>query len=238
MVETPHMKTKKELVAKTVIMSGDPLRTKFIAENYLTDYVLINEVRGMLAYTGYYKGKKITLATSGMGMPSMGIYAYELYNFFDVENIIRIGSAGSFNKNVEIMDIVLSDTCYTEGNFAYNFDNKQIKNIESSKELDNLIINKAKEMNQEIKYGRTFCAECFDPYLATDEYRNRMPEDILAVEMEAFSLFYTAKHFNRKASCLLTVADNIVNKKAISSEQRQKALTDMIELALEVAICC
>ena len=91
MVETPHMKTKKELVAKTVIMSGDPLRTKFIAENYLTDYVLINEVRGMLAYTGYYKGKKITLATSGMGMPSMGIYAYELYNFFDVENIIRIG---------------------------------------------------------------------------------------------------------------------------------------------------
>lgn len=236
MIETPHMKTDKNLVAKTVLLSGDPFRTKFIAENFLENVVLINEVRGMLGYTGYYKNKKITLMTSGMGMPSMGIYAYELYKFFDVENIIRIGSAGSFNKDVEIMDIILSSCSYTEGNFAYNFSNKKCFNVQSSDKLNEIILKKSKELNLNIKYGITFCAECFDPYLETDEYRKRMPKDTLAVEMEAFALFYLAKHFNRNASCLLTVSDNIVNKKAISSEERSKALTDMIKLALESVI--
>lgn len=236
MIETPHMKTDKNLVAKTVLLSGDPFRTKFIAENFLENTVLINEVRGMLGYTGYYKGKKITLMTSGMGMPSMGIYAYELYKFFDVENIIRIGSAGSFNKNIEIMDIVLSSCSYTEGNFAYNFSNKKCFNASSSNELNELILKKANELNLNIKYGKTFCAECFDPYLETDLYRKRMPDDILAVEMEAFSLFYLANYFNKKASCLLTISDNIINKKAITSEERSKTLTDMIKLALESVI--
>lgn len=234
MIETPHMKTDKSLVAKTVLMAGDPNRTKFIADNFLENAVLINDVRGMLGYTGYYKNTKVTIMTSGMGMPSMGIYAYELYKFFDVENIIRIGSAGSFNKDVEIMDIVLSSCSYTEGNFAYNFSNKKCFSAESSSELDELIIKKAKELKLNIKYGKTFCVECFDPYLETDEYRKRMPDDILAVEMEAFALFYLAKYFNRKASCLLTISDNIINKKAITAEERSKALTDMITLALEV----
>lgn len=233
-MSTPHNKANLGDIAKTVIMPGDPLRAKYIAENFLTDYKLVNDVRNMYAYTGFYKGKQITIMASGMGMPSMGIYAYELYKFFDVENIIRIGSAGSFNKDVEIMDIVLSSCSYTEGNFAYNFSNKKCFSAESSSELDELIIKKAKELKLNIKYGKTFCAECFDPYLETDEYRKRMPDDILAVEMEAFALFYLAKYFNRKASCLLTISDNIINKKAITAEERSKALTDMITLALEV----
>jgi len=236
MIETPHMKTDKSLVAKTVLMAGDPNRTKFIADNYLENAVLINSVRGNLGYTGNYKGVRVTVMTSGMGMPSMGIYAYELYKFFDVEKIIRIGSAGSFNPNVEIMDLVLSSRTYTEGNFAYNFSNVKCFDVESSKELDDVIIKAADKLKQPLKCGKTFCGECFDPYLESDEYRNRMPDDILAIEMEAFALFYTAKYFNKKASCLLTVSDNIVNKKAITSEERSKALTNMIELALETCV--
>ena len=231
---TPHISSKKEDIAKTVLCPGDPLRAKYIAENFLENSRLVNSVRNILAYTGTYKGKEITVFASGMGMPSMGIYCYELYKFYDVETIIRIGSCGAYDDSLNLMDTVLVKKSYTEGNFAYNFSNKKCFSAESSSELDELIIKKAKELKLNIKYGKTFCAECFDPYLETDEYRKRMPDDILAVEMEAFALFYLAKYFNRKASCLLTISDNIINKKAITAEERSKALTDMITLALEV----
>lgn len=238
MIETPHIKAKKEDIAKTVLMPGDPLRAKFIAETYLENYKLVNSVRGMLTYTGYYKDKKITIMGSGMGMPSMGIYCYELYKFFDVENIIRIGSAGTSNIKMNILDIVLVDNCYTEGNFANNYNNQKCYLSSSNSYINNVIENKARELKIEIKKGNTLCAECFDMYTVDNKIVDRVPVelDIIAAEMEAFALFYTANELNKKASCLLTIADSLVKKEQISSEDRQKSLTKMIELALESGI--
>ena len=234
LIETPHISCDKEDIAPNVLMPGDPLRTKFIAENYLDDYKLVNSVRNTLGYTGYYKGKKVTVFSSGMGMPSMGIYCYELYKFFDVKNIIRIGTSGSFHPDINILDIILSTSCYTEGNFAYNFSNKKCNLVNSSEKLNNQIIKTSNELNIKLHEGLTFCGECFDPYLDNHkELIKRLPENILAAEMEAFALFYTAKKLNKNASCLMTISDNIINKKNITSEQRQNSLTTMIKLALE-----
>lgn len=234
LIETPHISANKEDIAKTVLMPGDPLRAKFIAETYLDNYKLVNSVRNILGYTGLYKGKQITVFASGMGMPSMGIYCYELYKFFDVENIIRIGTSGSFHEDIEILDIVLSTSCYTEGNFAYNFSNERCDLVESSDILNQQLIETAKELHISIKQGKTFCGECFDPYLEHgEELIKRLPKDILAAEMEAFALFYVAKKLHKKASCIMTISDNIKHKKNITSQQRQKSLTTMIELALE-----
>ena len=234
LIKTPHIVANETDIAKNVLMPGDPLRAKFIAETYLEDYKLVNSVRNILGYTGLYKGKRITVFASGMGMPSMGIYCYELYKFFNVENIIRIGTSGSFHDDIEILDIVLSTSCYTEGNFAYNFSNEKCNLVESSLNLNNQLIKTAKQLNISLKQGMTFCGECFDPYLEHgEELIRRLPKEILAAEMEAFALFYTAKKLNKNASCIMTISDNIKKKQNITSEQRQKSLTTMIELALE-----
>ena len=237
MIETPHIKANKDDFAKTILMPGDPLRAKFIAETYLKDYKLITSIRGILGYTGLYKGKKITVMASGMGMPSMGIYCYELYKFFDVENIIRIGSAGTFNSDMNVLDVVLVDNSYTEGNFAYNFDDNKCNLINSNEDINNIIKDKAKELNIDLKFGNSFCGECFDAYI-TSKIVDRIPKElnIIAVEMEAFALFYTAKRLNKKASCLLTISDSLVKKQEISSLERQQSLTKMIELALESGV--
>lgn len=231
---TPHISSKKEDIAKIVLMAGDPKRTEFIAKNYLDDAHLVNEVRGALAYTGNYKGKRITIFTSGMGMPSMGIYCYELYKFYDVENIIRIGSSGSNSENIKLLDVILSTSSYNEGSFSYNFNNKDVHEIESSTELNNIIIETAKANNIDIRIGKTACCEVFDAYM--EDYRiflNRIPKDIIASEMEAFALFYIAKSLQKKAACLLTVSDSKFDTRVVSSEDRQNSLTTMIELALE-----
>ncbi|MEG2321988.1 MAG: purine-nucleoside phosphorylase [Bacilli bacterium] len=236
MIETPHIKALKEDFAKTVIMPGDPLRAKFIAQTYLEDYKLINSVRGILGYTGYYKRTRVTVMASGMGMPSMGIYCYELYHFFDVERIIRIGSAGTFNKDVHVLDVVLADNVYTEGNFAYNFNNEDCHLVGANKQLNNKIIEVSKKINKSLKLGNTLCAECFDSYLPhPEELLKRIPThlNIIAMEMEAFSLFYIAKYLNKEASCLVTISDSMVEDKVISTDDRQTSLTDMIEIALE-----
>ena len=237
MIETPHIKCNKEDVSDFVLMPGDPLRAKYIAETYLKDYKLINSVRNMLGYTGFYKNRKITIFSSGMGMPSMGIYCYELYKFFDVKYIIRIGTAGSFNDDIDILDIVLSTSSYTEGNFAYNFNNIKCNEKKSSDLLNKRIMKKAEDLNMKIKIGRTFCGECFDPYLDNGNVLlERLPKDIVAAEMEAFSLFYVADYLNKEASCLMTISDNIKKKKNITSEQRQTSLDEMIKLALETSL--
>lgn len=234
-----HCNAKKEDIAKTVLMPGDPLRAKYIAENFLENARLVNTVRNMLAYTGTYKGKEITVFSHGMGMASMGIYCYELYKFYDVENIIRIGSCGAYSEDLNIFDTILVDKSYTEGNFAYEWNEKNCHLIESSEFLNVLIESTAKEINIPYIKGNTLCSDCFDGYLESiPNLIKRFPKElnIIGAEMEAFALFYMAHYLGRKASCLLTVVDSHYKKQEISSEEREKSLNNMITLALESAI--
>ena len=234
-----HCNAKKEDIAKTVLMPGDPLRAKYIAENFLENAKLVNTVRNMLAYTGTYKGKEITVFSHGMGMASMGIYCYELYKFYDVENIIRIGSCGAYSEDLNIFDTILVDKSYTEGNFAYEWNETDCHLIESSEFLNEIIENTAKEVNIPYIKGNTLCSDCFDGYLESiPNLIKRFPKDlnIIGAEMEAFALFYMAHYLGRQASCLLTVVDSHYKKQEISSEEREKSLNNMITLALESAI--
>ena len=234
-----HCNAKKEDIAKTVLMPGDPLRAKYIAENFLENARLVNTVRNMLAYTGTYKGKEITVFSHGMGMASMGIYCYELYKFYDVENIIRIGSCGAYSEDLNIFDTILVDKSYTEGNFAYEWNEKDCHLIESSEFLNEIIESTAKEINIPYIKGNTLCSVCFDGYLESiPNLIKRFPKElnIIGAEMEAFALFYMAHYLGRQASCLLTVVDSHYKKQEISSEEREKSLNNMITLALESAI--
>lgn len=234
-----HCNAKKEDIAKTVLMPGDPLRAKYIAEIFLENARLVNTVRNMLAYTGTYKGKEITVFSHGMGMASMGIYCYELYKFYDVENIIRIGSCGAYSEDLNIFDTILVDKSYTEGNFAYEWNEKDCHLIESSEFLNEIIESTAKEINIPYIKGNTLCSDCFDGYLESiPNLIKRFPKElnIIGAEMEAFALFYMAHYLGRQASCLLTVVDSHYKKQEISSEEREKSLNNMITLALESAI--
>lgn len=235
---TPHNKAEIKDIAKTVIMPGDPLRAKYIAENFLDSYALVNDVRGIYAYTGTYGGKRITVMASGMGIPSMGIYSYELFHFYDVDYIIRIGTCGAFIKNLNLLDIILVDKSYTESNYALSFDNKNIHIANASNELNNVIKNVAAENNIKYFEGTTLCNECFDPYIPDIKTMlSRVPKDleISACEMEAFSLFYNAQREGKHAACLLNVVDSLSDKKSLSSEERQTGLNTMIKLALDSA---
>lgn len=236
---TPHNEAKLEDIASTVLMPGDPLRAKYIADNFLTDVKLINSVRSMYGYTGLYKGKKITVFASGMGMPSMGIYCYELYKFYNVQNIIRIGSCGAYSPDLNIFDTLLVDNSYTEGNFAYALECANCHTIQADESLNNIIENCSKELNIPIVKGNVLCSEVFDYYVKNiDDLISRFPKDlnIIGAEMESFALFYTAKYLNRKAACLLTVVDSHYKNQAITAEEREKSLNNMIVLALESAL--
>ena len=238
-MSTPHNSAQKGEIAKTVIMPGDPLRAKYIVENFFDDYKLVNDVRGIYTYTGNYKGKEISVMASGMGMPSMGIYSYELFKFYDVENIIRIGSCGAYSEDLNIFDTILVDKSYTEGNFAYEWNEKDCHLIESSEFLNKIIESTAKEINIPYIKGNTLCSDCFDGYLESiPNLIKRFPKElnIIGAEMEAFALFYMAHYLGRQASCLLTVVDSHYKKQEISSEEREKSLNNMITLALESAI--
>ena len=234
-----HCNAKKEDITKTVLMPGDPLRAKYIAENFLENARLVNTVRNMFAFTGTYKGREITVFSHGMGMASMGIYCYELYKFYDVENIIRIGSCGAYSEDLNIFDTILVDKSYTEGNFAYEWNEKDCHLIESSEFLNEIIESTAKEINIPYIKGNTLCSDCFDGYLESiPNLIKRFPKElnIIGAEMEAFALFYMAHYLGRQASCLLTVVDSHYKKQEISSEEREKSLNNMITLALESAI--
>ena len=233
---TPHISSKKEDIAKIVLCPGDPLRAKYIAENFLENPRLVNSVRNIFAYTGTYKGKEITVFASGMGMPSMGIYCYELYKFYDVDTIIRIGSCGAYDETLNIFDTILVEKSYTEGNFAKALNNKDCHIIDADEELNKIIKNTAKSQNINCIPANVLCSECFDYYIEDiNILLNRLPKDfnITAAEMESFALFYTAKYLNKKAACLLTVVDSHYKKQEISAEEREKSLNDMITLALE-----
>ena len=236
---TPHNEAKKEDIANVVIMPGDPLRAKYIAENFLKDSKLVNSVRGMYAYTGNYKGKRVTIMASGMGMPSMGIYSYELYKFYDVESIIRIGSCGCYSPNLKLFDIILSENCFSESNFALTMNNENCHIVSSNKDLNNKIEETAKETNINIVKGNTVCTDCFDFYMTdVNSFLERIPENFnpVSAEMEAFALFYTAKVLNKKASCLMSVVDSKFINEAATPEERQNGLNNMIKLALDSSL--
>lgn len=236
---TPHISSKKEDIAKIVLCPGDPLRAKYIAENFLENPRLVNSVRNMLAYTGTYKNKEITVFASGMGMPSMGIYCYELYKFYDVDTIIRIGSCGAYDEALNIFDTILVEKSFTEGNFAKALNNTDCHLIEADSYINSVINESSKELNIHTIPANVLCSECFDYYIEDlNILLNRLPTDlkITAAEMESFALFYTAKYLNKKAACLLTVVDSHYKKEEISSEDRENSLNDMIILALESAI--
>ena len=238
-MSTPHNEANKGDFAKTVIMPGDPLRAKYIAENFLDDYKLVNQVRGMLAYTGTYKGKEISVMAHGMGMPSVGIYSYELFKFYDVENIIRIGSCGGYKPELKLFDIVLSENVFSESNYALTLNNDDCHIVSSSKELNSIIENTAKETNTNIISGNTVSTDCFDVYMTdVNKFLERLPENFnpVSVEMEAFALFYNAKLLNKKASCLMSVVDSKFIKNVATAEERQTGLNNLIKLALDAAI--
>lgn len=236
---TPHNEAKKEDVSDIVLMPGDPLRAKYIADNFLTNSKLINSVRNMFGYTGYYKDRKVTVFASGMGMPSMGIYAYELYKFYDVKSIIRLGSCGAYSPDLNLFDTILVNNSYTEGNFAYGLEGKDCHLINADDNLNGLISKTATSKNINLITGNVLCSEIFDYYVKDlDSLINRFPKDlnIIGAEMESFALFYTAKYLNKSASCLLTVVDSHYKKQEISADERQNSLNTMIELALDTCL--
>ena len=230
---TPHIEAKKGEIAKTVLMPGDPLRAKFIADNFLTDVKLVNKVRNIFAYTGKYNGKEVTVMASGMGMPSIGIYSHELYEFYDVENIIRIGSAGAYTDKLNLYDIVLANDVYSLSSFA-KVQGYESDVIEANKTLNEKIRNTAASLNKKIVEGRVYSSDVF--YGNADINYLYNEKKCLCVEMESFALFYNAKKLNKKAACILTISDNLITKEETTAEERQNAFKDMMELALETAI--
>ena len=238
-MSTPHNEANLGDIAKTVIMPGDPLRAKYIVENFLDEYKLVNSVRGMYAYTGKYKGKEITVMASGMGIPSMGIYAYELYKFYEVENIIRIGSCGSYKPELKLFDIVLAENTFSESNFALTLNNEDCHIVSSSSELNSKIIDTALNTGINIFTGNTVCTDCFDVYITdVNQFLARVPDGFnpLSAEMEAFALFYVAKLLNKKSACLMSVVDSKYIKEIATPEERQTGLNNMIKLALDASL--
>lgn len=235
-MSTPHNSGKKEDIAKTVLMPGDPLRAKFIAENYLTDVVCFNTVRNMFGYTGTYKGARVTVMGSGMGMPSIGIYSYELFKFYDVENIIRIGSAGAYVKQLKLFDVVLATDAYSESSYALAFNNKNGHIAAPSASLNSMIEDVAARLKMELVEGRIHSSDVFyhgEDSLYMKEVDNN---NCLAVEMESFALFTNAEYLGKNAACILTISDSLVTKEETTAEERQIAFNKMMILALETAI--
>lgn len=236
MIPTPHIEAKdKSEIAKTVLMPGDPLRAKFIADTFLEEVKQFNGVRNVLGYTGTYKGRKISVMASGMGMPSIGIYSYELYNFYDVENIIRIGSCGAYTENVKLYDVILAKDAWSESTYAKVQGGYESDIIEGSEALNERLSQYAKDLDipmhtERIHSSDVFYRENFEEY--KEIYQKH---GCVGVEMEAFALFHNAKVLGKQAACLLTVSDNLATKEATTSEERQNAFTNMMKIALEMA---
>lgn len=231
---TPHIEAPLGSIAKTVLMPGDPLRAKYIAENYLSDYKLVNSVRNIYAYTGTYNGKEVTIMASGMGMPSIGIYSYELYKFYDVDNIIRIGSAGAYSEELKLYDVMLALDAYSESSFAKVQSGEEANILSSSSRLNEMIKAVATELDQKILAGRLHSSDVF--YKTNDNFQELYDRyGCLACEMESFALFNTAKILNKEAACLVTISDHFITGEQATSEERETSFDAMIKLALLVA---
>lgn len=234
-MSTPHNMANIGDIAKVVLMPGDPLRAKYIAETYLDDVVQFNNVRNMFGYTGTYKGKKVSVMGSGMGMPSIGIYSFELFSQYGVEAIIRIGSAGSYREDYEIYDVVLASGAYSESNYAKVLTGNEASITYPSAELNDLIKATAEELDLDLKEGVIHSSDIF--YHIDEAYKKGIEDnDCVAVEMESFALFENAKALNKKAACLLTISDSLVTHEETTAEERQTSFNKMITIALESAI--
>ena len=234
---TPHNNASKGDYAKTVLMPGDPLRAKYIAETFLENPRLVNTVRNMLAYTGTYKGVPVSVMASGMGMPSIGIYSYELYNFYGVENIVRIGSAGSYSERLQVRDVALAEYAFSKSTYARSASGETSDKIYPSEELNDIIMQTSKEIGIDCKLAKVHSSDAFytDPSMGGWETIRDMT-GTECVEMESFALFHNAHMTGKRAACILTISDAFYNKVALSAEERQNSFTQMMRLALESAI--
>lgn len=231
---TAHNQAKLGDIAKTVLMPGDPLRAKFIAETYLEDVATFNTVRNMFGYTGTYKGKKISIMGSGMGMPSIGIYSYELYHFYEVDNIIRIGSAGGISDQVHLRDLVIGMGASTNSNFASQYQLPGTIAPIASYELLEKAVSTARKLNINTVVGNILSSDIFydDDKTSSDKWKKM---GVLCVEMEAAALYLNAARAGKKALCILTISDHLYTGEALSAEDRQVSFREMMEVALELA---
>lgn len=234
---TPHNQAERGEIARTVLMPGDPLRAKYIAEKYLENVRQFNTVRNMFGFTGTYNGKAVSVMGSGMGMPSIGIYSYELYTKYDVESIIRIGSAGSYCDELEILDLVLADSAWSESTFAKVQADVNDDVLYPSAWLNEKILAVAKDLGKKITPCRVHSSDVFYHEDNVDDYRAIYKKhSCLCVEMESFALFHNAKVLGKNAACLLTISDSFTNHLVLTAEERQTSFHDMMQVALETAI--
>ncbi len=238
---TPHIKATPDDFGKTVLMPGDPLRAKFIAENFLEDAKLVNNVRGIHGYTGFYKGKKISVMASGMGMPSIGIYSYELFNFFGVDNIIRVGSAGGMCEKVKVRDIIIAQGACTDSNYAHTFNLPGTFAPIADYKLLKTAVDSAEEMKLSYVVGNILSSDVFyndneniPVGMTSSDLWRKM--GVLGVEMEAAALYMNAARSGKNALAILTVSDHLVTGESLSSDDRQNSFTDMMKLSLETAV--
>ena len=235
-MSTPHNSAAPGQIAKAVLMPGDPLRAKFIAETFLENPELVSSVRNVYAYTGTYKGKPVSVMASGMGMPSIGIYSYELFKFYDVETIIRVGSAGAYSQDLDLRDIVIVDSAYSDSNYAVKQSGDVRKILFPSEEINAKMISAAEKLDIPVKVGRTHSSDCFysEPGTAgIDYYGDTL--GCLCTEMESFALFHNAEVCGKKAACILTISDSLVKGVETTAEERQNTFGDMMKIALEAA---
>ncbi|MBR5390423.1 MAG: purine-nucleoside phosphorylase [Clostridia bacterium] len=232
---TPHIAAEQGAFAKTVLMPGDPLRAKYIAEHYLENPVLVNNVRGVQGYTGAYRGVPVSVMASGMGIPSIGIYSYELFHFFGVENILRVGSAGGLSTELKLRDIVLGMGACTNSNFASQYRLGGAFAPIASFDLLESAVRHGREMGLAPQVGNLLSSDPF--YNAfSDANQGWMDMGVLAVEMEAAGLYMTAARAGKRALAICTISDHIVTGEALDADARQNTFTQMMELALEVAV--
>ena len=231
---TPHIGAENGAFAKTVLMPGDPLRAKFIAETFLENAELVNNVRGIQGYTGTYKGKRVSVMASGMGQPSMGIYSYELYHFYGVENILRIGSAGAISPKLKLRDVVFAQGACTDGNFAAQFGLPGTFAPIADFELLETAVSVSRALGVEPVVGNLISSDVF--YNAAGNTLDWGKMGVLAVEMEAAALYCNAAAAGKRALAICTISDSIVTGEALSAEDRQNTFTQMMEIALNVAV--
>ncbi len=235
---TPHNNAKPGQIAKLVLMPGDPLRAKMVADTYLENVEVVNDVRGMYCYTGTYKGNRVSVMGSGMGIPTIGIYSYELFHFYDVEAIIRIGSTGAMTADLDVYDVVLVDSAYSESTYAREQAGVDERVMYPSEELTDMLRESAKELGYKLTEGRTMSSDVF--YFEKEVQGARVAKAVgeyncVCTEMESYALFHNAKMAGKKAGSLLTVSDNLVTQVETTAEERQNSFTRMMEVALGVA---